>query len=163
MAKPGFQAETARIQVLAPRDQLQFLDIQSCDLDRAISPPEVYHYASAPMRRLGWAFAIRDLISRPFGVKPIGGFSGEMPARLRVGKTLDFFLIEGVGPDRLVLTARDNHLDVMTCISCSGRTVTIASSVVVHNTYGRAYMAIVGPAHRRIVRNLLARLKRDMA
>jgi hypothetical protein len=162
MATPGFQAETARIQVLAPRDQLQFLDIQSCDLRRAISPPEVYQQASAPMQRLGWAFAIRDMISRPFGVKPIHGFSGEMPARLRVGDMLDFFLIEGMGPDRLALTARDSHLDVMTCIGCSGNTVTIASSVVVHNAYGRAYMAVVGPAHRRIVRNFLSRLKRDI-
>jgi len=62
----------------------------------------------------------------------------------------------------LVLTERDKHLDVMTCIATQGPLVTITSSVKVHNWFGRAYMVPVGLAHRRIVRGLLRRVSRSV-
>ncbi|WP_368733762.1 DUF2867 domain-containing protein, partial [Glutamicibacter soli] len=84
-------------------------------------------------------------------MKKIGGFSAVPRSSIQVGEHLDFFLVEHVAPDILVLTERDRHLDVMTCISTLGNSVTITSSVVTHNAFGRAYMVPVGPAHRLIV------------
>ena len=38
----------------------------------------------------------------------------------------------------------------------------VISSVITHNRFGRAYMLVVGPAHRLIVRTMLRRLQRQM-
>ncbi|MEL7521783.1 MAG: DUF2867 domain-containing protein [Cyanobacteria bacterium J06553_1] len=62
----------------------------------------------------------------------------------------------------MVLTERDRHLDVMTCISINGPTVSITSSVLIHNWFGHAYMIPVGIAHRWIVRRMLRRLRLKM-
>ena len=97
-----------------------------------------------------------------FGVQRIGGFSGATVEEPRVGDHLDFFLVEGAEPARLTLTARDRHLDVMICVT-GGERLAITASVVTHNRFGRAYMCVVGPAHRLIVRVMLRRLLRGLA
>ncbi|MHC2087965.1 DUF2867 domain-containing protein [Methylobacterium sp. CM6244] len=56
------------------------------------------------------AFRLRDSIAARFGVKAIGGFSGERRIQAHAGETLDFFLVEHSAPDMLVLTVRDRHL-----------------------------------------------------
>ena len=81
---------------------------------------------------------------------------------MQAGDYLDFFLVEHSAPEVLVLTERDRHLDVMTCVSMADRVLTITSSVVTHNTFGRLYMLPVGPAHKLIVNNYLKRLKRKL-
>jgi hypothetical protein len=95
-------------------------------------------------------------------VKRIGGFSGARRATVQVGERLDFFLVEQSTPDMLVLTERDRHLDVMICLSMTDRVLTITSSVVTHNAFGRFYMLPVGPMHKLIVNNDLRRLKRKL-
>lgn len=55
-----------------------------------------------------------------------------------------FFRVEHSDREMLVLTERDRHLDVMLCIATSDRWLSITTSVVVHNTFGRAYMVPVG-------------------
>lgn len=158
------QAQTAQFQIVAPRDRLSFFDIQSIDLPHPTTPLQVYAAVSADMaRRLNWAFTLRDLISRPFGVRAIGGFSGAAPSSVAAGDRLDFFLVEAVRDGCLVLTERDRHLDVMTCITCHDRTVSITSSVLTHNGFGKAYMTVVGPAHRMIVARGLRRLAHSLS
>ncbi|WP_157098550.1 DUF2867 domain-containing protein [Novosphingobium rosa] len=149
--------------LIAPRETLAYHDSQSIDLPRAIAPLEAWNLMMAqPQPILKWAFRVRDAISARFGVKRIGGFSGRRRDRVTVGDRLDFFLVEGASPDLLLLTERDRHLDVMTAIRTTGARLTITSSVVVHNWFGRAYMLPVGPAHRVIVRIMLARLRKGM-
>ena len=118
-----------------------------------------------PLPGLALAFRIRDAVSARFGVARIGGFSGApVGAHVvapKVGDRLDFFLVEGAEPGRLTLTARDRHLDVMICVT-GGRRLGITASVVTHNRFGRAYMWVVGPAHRLIVRVMLRRLLRGL-
>ncbi len=108
------------------------------------------------------AFKIRDTISALFGVRRIGGFSGKRRDHVREGDYLDFFLVERIEANMLVLTARDNHLDVMTCITTGAGSVSITASVITKNFFGRLYMLPVGPAHRLIVWNLLKRLKHSV-
>lgn len=148
------------IQLLAPMSELDFFDTQSCVLPQALTALQAWQKAqSRPMPVLKLAFRVRDMISGWFGVRQIGGFSGELPQNLQVGDMLDFFLVEHLSADILTLTVRDKHLDVMTCVSVAGKALTVTSSVTTHNTFGRFYMLPVAPAHKLIVRSMLKGLK----
>lgn len=146
--------------LLAPLAELDYYDSQSVELSRAVTPLAAWNrIMTQPMPLMSAAFRVRDAISALFGVKRVGGFSGDRADNVKVGDHLDFFLVEGISSDALILTARDRHLDVMTTLSVAGRRVTITASVVTHNAFGRAYMLPVGPAHKLIVRGMLKRLK----
>lgn len=152
------------VQLVAPRDELDFLDSQTLTLPKACTPLEAWHFImQQPIPLMKLAFSIRDAISSRFGVKRIGGFSGKRDPDLTEGDHLDFFLIERLTPDILTLTERDTHLDVMTCITRTGQTLTITSSVITHNRFGRAYMVPVRPAHRLLVKIMMKRLARHLA
>ncbi|WP_218044249.1 DUF2867 domain-containing protein [Kiloniella majae] len=158
-----FLSENSNIQLLAPREQLNFYDSQSVVLPEEITAPDAWRMiVSNPLPIMKLAFQIRDKISSCFGVKPIKGFSGQWPDNIQVGDQLDFFLVEHISPSVLTLTARDKHLDVMTCITTDKTELTITSSVKTHNLFGRLYMLPVAIAHRLIVRSDLKRLKHKM-
>lgn len=148
-------------QLLAAPEALDFHDRQMVSLPVAITPLQAWNMIrSQPQPVLRLAFRIRDAISARFGVRRIDGFTVQPVTEVRTGDMLDFFLVEHAAPDMLVLTARDRHLDVMTCISTRGPELAVTASVVTHNRFGRAYMLVVGPAHRLIVRGMLRRLRR---
>lgn len=150
--------------LLAPVDQLDYFDARSIRLRRTVTPLEAWSTATErPLPLMPLAFRIRDAVSSPFGVAPIGGFSGSRPKQVAIGDRLDFFLVEHASDHALCLTAGDRHLDVLTCISTEGRTLAITSSVVTHNAFGRLYMLPVGPAHKLIVNALLRRVATAVA
>lgn len=149
---------------LAPRSQLDYFHAAFVDLPRPLTPLQAWSRMMAdPLPLMSTAFRIRDAVSARFGVQRIGGFSGLAPDSVAPGDHLDFFLVEQVGNGVLVLTARDVHLDVMTVLTTEGSRLTVTSSVVTHNAFGRAYMLPVGIAHRVIVAAMLSRLKRREA
>ncbi|ASC85324.1 DUF2867 domain-containing protein [Pseudomonas fragi] len=153
----------ASIQTLRPLPELDYHDSRSVLLPVQITALQAWNLMTAeqgPLMRL--AFRTRDAISSLFGVKRIGGFSGTRREVVQAGDYLDFFLVEHSAPEVLVLTERDRHLDVMTCVSLADRVLTITSSVVTHNTFGRLYMLPVGPAHKLIVNSYLKRLQRKL-
>ena len=153
----------ASIHTLRPLPELDYHDSRSVLLPVQITALQAWNLMTAeqgPLMRL--AFRTRDAISSLFGVKRIGGFSGNRREAVQVGDCLDFFLVEYSAPEVLVLTERDRHLDVMTCVSLVDRELTITSSVVTHNTFGRLYMLPVGPAHKLIVNSYLKRLQRKL-
>jgi len=163
MERFGSMIDTVEPQLLRPKTDLDYFDSQSVFLRRPATPLEAWNVImSHPQPILKAAFKIRDAVSSLFGVKRIGGFSGTYRDAVEVGDHLDFFVVERVTPDALVLTERDRHLDVMTSITTVGQTLTITSSVVTHNWFGRAYMLPVGPAHKLIVRRMLSRLQREL-
>lgn len=146
--------------VLEPVSDLDYFDTQSADVGRVLGPLQVWNVIMADAQPvMALAFKLRDAVSAPFGVKRIKGFSGQPVETASVGAYLDFFLVEHIDPHTLVLTERDSHLDVMTCISTDGPLVSITSSVKVHNLFGRLYMLPVGVAHKWIVRRMLKRLQ----
>ena len=150
----------ASVHTLRPLPELDYHDSRSVLLPVQITALQAWNLMTAgqgPLMRL--AFRTRDGISSLFGVKRIGGFSGTRREAVQAGDYLDFFLVEHSAPEVLVLTERDRHLDVMTCVSMADRVLTITSSVVTHNTFGRLYMLPVGPAHKLIVNSYLKRLK----
>ena len=148
---------------LRPLPELDYHDSRSILLPVQITALQAWNLMTAeqgPLMRL--AFRTRDGISALFGVKRIGGFSGTRREAVQAGDYLDFFRVEYSAPEVLVLTERDRHLDVMTCVSLVDRELTITSSVVTHNTFGRLYMLPVGPAHKLIVNSYLKRLQRKL-
>lgn len=148
-------------QLIAPLAELAFLDSQSVTLPAPITALEAWRRVMAkPLPGMRWAFWLRDAISARFGVARIGGFSGAEVGNPQVGDHLDFFLIEHIDDQVLSLTARDRHLDVMTCVTVEGPRLSITASVVTHNGFGRLYMVPVAPAHRLIVWAMLRRLRR---
>ncbi len=150
------------VQLLAPPADLDFFDQQTIRLSRSVTPLEAWGImTSRPSPALRWAFRIRDAISSLFGVKKISGFSTASRNTVSVGQKLDFFLVEHVSNEVLSLSARDSHLDVLTCISRNGKELTITSSVKTYRAFGRIYMLPVAPAHKVIVRSFLRRLKKQ--
>ncbi|WP_151717727.1 DUF2867 domain-containing protein [Gemmobacter serpentinus] len=153
--------------LVAPREGLAYFDRQAVPLPCPMSPLAAWNAIMAdPLPGMALAFRIRDAISARFGVARIGGFSGQRVTQVAPGDRLDFFLVEGSTEHELVLTARDRHLDVMISIETMGETLgrqlSITASVITHNTFGRAYMIPVAPAHRLIVRLMLKRLQRRL-
>lgn len=154
----------ADVPLVAPREALDYYHSQSLTLPREMTALEAWNLMqSRPLPLMSLAFRIRDAVSSRFGVKRIGGFSGARPDHVAVGEHLDFFLVEEARPDLLVLTERDRHLDVMTCLSVEGRVFTTSASVKVHNLYGRIYMIPVGLAHGIIVRAMMRRMGQMLA
>ena len=159
-----FTLADSNIQLVAPRDDLDFFDQQSMPLVKRLSPLQAWGIImSQPMPLLKLGFAIRDTIAALFGVKKIGGFTGGVPETVETGDKLDFFLVEAVSDDILTLTERDRHLDVMTCVSVRDDVLTITASVKTHNRFGRLYMIPVAPIHRRIVRKNLKQIAQSQA
>ena len=157
--------------LVAPREQLAYYDQQTLTLTQALTALQVWQRVmAAPLPGLQTAFRLRDAVAARFGVKRIGGFSGRQDQTPQVGGMLDFFRVERAEPDRLTLTERDRHLDVMIAVCTTGPDagcdagceVSITASVVTHNVFGRLYMIPVAPAHRLIVWLLLRRLQKSM-
>ncbi|SPF78031.1 DUF2867 domain-containing protein [Pseudoprimorskyibacter insulae] len=155
-------SETAS-HTLGPREALQYYHSRTVILPKSVTALEGWNMVMAkPLPLMATAFRIRDAISARFGVKKISGFSGKRADSVQVGDKLDFFLVEHIDPNLLVMTERDTHLDVMTTISTEGQEFTVTSSVITHNWFGRLYMVPVGIAHRVIVAAMLRRLKTSM-
>lgn len=150
--------------LVAERAALDFFDARGIDLPAPLTALDAWNLAmSQPLPGLRTAFKIRDALSARFGVKRIGGFSRGRAADIKAGDHLDFFLVERAEPEILSLSARDRHLDVVTCITTFGQRLTITSSVRVHNAFGRLYMLPVAPAHRLIVSLMLRRIARKLS
>ena len=149
--------------LLAPPESCVFCHCARQVVGAPLDPLAAWNAVMAqPLPGMALAFRLRDAISARFGVERIGGFSGARRSAVAPGERLDFFLVEEATPERLLLSARDRHLDVLTCVTTrpapGGTEVAITSSVVTHNRFGRVYMLPVGPAHRLIVHLMLRRL-----
>ena len=145
---------------MGPREDMAYLDSQTAVLAQPMTALALWDAMMArPLPGLGLAFKVRDAVSARFGAERIGGFTGRRAGALSVGDKLDFFLVGGVSDARLVLTARDRHLDVMVSVDTSGDRVWITASVVTHNSFGRAYMIPVGLVYPAIVRGMLRRMR----
>lgn len=96
--------------------------------------------------------ALRDAIVAPFGLKT------EKVARTSTNK-VGMFPVISETPQRVVAGLNDRHLDfrVVVDVATTGsqQRVTATTVVLTHNLLGRAYLTIIMPFHRLIVRALL--------
>ena len=117
--------------------------------------------------------ALRNRLVRLVGLKDLGQLhdahppaSGRAPGdagSYRVGDRVGIFLIRHLSDTEVVLGQDDSHLDVQVSLSKHRRgdapaTLAVSTVVHIHNALGQAYMAVVTPFHRRIVRAMLQRL-----
>jgi hypothetical protein len=97
--------------------------------------------------------SLRNALVAPFGLKTSG--AGEKS----VGGLIGIFPVLSETPDRLVAGFDDSHLDFRVVVdvaaSGQGQQVTATTLVRTHNWLGRAYLAIIMPFHRLVVRSLL--------
>jgi hypothetical protein len=109
------------------------------------SPP----WARAPL-------ALRDLLVAPFGLKT------SATARRSSANRIGMFPVLSETPRRIVAGLNDSHLDFRVVVdvrdSGTGCRVTATTVVHTHNWLGRAYLAIILPFHRLIVRSMLRRV-----
>lgn len=104
----------------------------------------------------GWIDALlklRNTLVSPFGLKTSGLHE---PAP---GGMIGIFPVISETPERVVAGFDDRHLDFRVVVdvepSRPGHKVTATTLVKTHNALGRAYLAVVLPFHRLIVRSLL--------
>jgi len=113
------------------------------------------------------AFKIRDRCCALFRLQPIGGFSGTtLTSAIAPGDKLDFFDVQKVSDEELVLSSSDKHLVVVVALNLAPakdgqRKLSVTTSVNTHNLLGKLYMLPVKPAHGIIVRKMLDTLKRS--
>lgn len=96
--------------------------------------------------------AMRDRIVTPFGLKT------EKMARIATDR-VGMFPVISETPQRIVAGLDDRHLDFRVIVdvapSGSQQRVTTTTIVLTHNLLGRAYLAIIMPFHRLVVRAML--------
>lgn len=126
--------------------------------------------------------ALRNKLVRLVGLKGVGQLqdmhppaSGASPldaSSYRVGDRVGIFVIRHLSDTEVVMGQDDKHLDVQVSLTKhpkptsadspdstdSPATVVLSTVVHIHNTLGHAYMAVITPFHRRIVRVMLQRL-----
>ncbi|MGE8062895.1 DUF2867 domain-containing protein [Pseudomonas sp. NPDC089547] len=147
--------------VAAPAD-LDFLHRDGISVSAPMTALQAYCAMTSDVP--GWlatAFRLRDFVSRRFNVTAIHGFSSRSPERVpAVGEHLDFFRVEAISDQQLVLTSRDTHLAVMVSMDLGEQSdgrqrLSVTTSVKCFNRFGRLYMLPVGKAHGPIVRRML--------
>jgi Protein of unknown function (DUF2867) len=96
--------------------------------------------------------ALRDCLVTPFGLKTSSAAGTHADA-------IGIFPVLSDTPNRLVAGFDDSHLDFRVVVdvvpSDQGQRVTATTLVLTHNRLGRAYLAIILPFHRLIVRAML--------
>ena len=153
--------------IAAPAD-LDFLHSDSVPLSAPLTGLQAYcAMTSHTPAWLAGAFRLRDFISRRFNVADIQGFTPRSPEHVpKVGERLDFFTVEGISDEQLVLTSSDTHLAVMVCMDLPSEgagapRLSVTTSVQCFNAFGRAYMVPVGLAHGPIVRRMLRNVLKE--
>jgi hypothetical protein len=133
----------------------QFADSYAVNIDNiAVNARQVTEaMLSHPPRWIDALMALRNLLVSPFGLKA--------PTATRAGApdAIWIFPIVSETPDRLVAGFDDRHLDfrVIVDVSAGGRRRRVKTTTLVrtHNRLGRAYLTVVLPFHKIIVKSLL--------
>jgi hypothetical protein len=129
------------------------VDIGDADIDaREACVRMVLH----PPRWIDVLLRLRNILVSPFGLKT----SGEgAPAP---GGLIGLFPVVSETSERLVAGFNDYHLDFRLVVDVShvaeGRQVTSTTLVRTHNLLGRAYLALIMPFHKLVVRSMMRQI-----
>ena len=111
---------------------------------------------------ISWLMKVRDLVLARFGLKTSAQLAKAAPASKvrRIG----FFRIYATTENEIVLGEDDSHLDFRLSVLCTTsnsmpaqRRLTLSTVVRCHNRLGRAYIFVIAPFHRVVVRASLRR------
>jgi len=111
---------------------------------------------------IGALTSVRDAIVAGFGLKTakhLATLSGDPAA-----KRISIFRVFGTSATEVVLGENDKHLDFRVSILCTphappdtGNQLTLSTVVHCHNRLGRAYLSVIAPFHRQVVKASLRR------
>lgn len=159
--------DSARHRFVGPGD---FLDCYSVTLDRPDLPIEeiARHLFVGFPAWVRAALMVRDLAVAPFGLKTAFSLRYAPAGRPQagVGSFINFFRVQSVAGDEILLGENDRHLDFRISIRRSGRSperLSLATWVRTHNTLGRLYLRLITPGHVLIVTSRLRALARQLA
>jgi hypothetical protein len=112
--------------------------------------------AEAPWLRL--LMAVRDAAVAGFGIKT--------SRQLRQGSVTDgvarihIFRVYEIAEDEAILGEDDKHLDFRLSVRRRPGDIVVTTVVHCHNLLGRAYLALIAPFHRLVVKSILRRAAR---
>jgi hypothetical protein len=106
---------------------------------------------------------VRDAIVARFGLKT-GKHLEALASDPKAGR-VGIFKVYSTSATEIVLGEDDKHLDFRVSVLCSsgpadGRQLTISTVVHCHNLLGRAYLLVIAPFHRLVVKASLRRAAR---
>ena len=118
-------------------------------------------------RPAGWIRAptlVRDAVMSTVGVKSSRAVGAAAAAR---GPVIGYFPLLSKSAEELVVGEDDRHLDFRAVIllrtgAAGGREMVAVTVVHCHNRLGRAYLTVIAPFHRAIVRANLERAVKAM-
>jgi hypothetical protein len=136
----------------------QFIDAHCVDIgDTSIDAREAcVRMALHPPRWIDTLLRLRNILVSPFGLKTSGEGS---PAP---GGLIGLFPVVSETPERLVAGFNDYHLDFRLVVDVTnageGRQVISTTLVRTHNFLGRAYLALIMPFHKLVVRGMMRQI-----
>jgi hypothetical protein len=136
----------------------QFIDAHCIDIgDTGIDAREAcIRMVLHPPRWVDALIRLRNILVAPFGLKT----SGEgAPAP---GGLIGLFPVVSETPERLVAGFNDYHLDFRLVVDVNhvadGRQVISTTLVRTHNLLGRAYLTVIIPFHKLVVRSMMRQI-----
>lgn len=151
--------------LVAPLASLNYLHEVHQYIDKNLTVMQVYNLMTGhPPFWLRIAFKIRDFLSSKFGgVQPIKGFDSVKPEKVQTNEKLDFFDVVKITDKELYLQSTDKHLSVLVALQLQEhdelkKELTVTTSVITYNLFGKIYMLPVSLVHGLIVKNSLKNL-----
>ncbi|MGE7964042.1 DUF2867 domain-containing protein [Pseudomonas sp. NPDC089918] len=109
---------------------------------------------------IGWLTKVRDTIVAGFGLKTAKHLAS-------LANRIGIFKVYSTNQTEIVLGEDDKHLDFRISVLCSGeaepegsRQLVVSTVVQCHNRLGRAYIFVIAPFHRLVVKASLLRAAR---
>ncbi len=99
--------------------------------------------------------SLRDTIVALFGLKTARDLAA-LAGREGAGR-VGIFRIYGKSENEILLGEDDRHLDFRISVLCGPQDVTVTTVVHCHNLLGRAYLFVIAPFHRLVVKASLRR------
>lgn len=150
------------IRMAAPYRELDFFQIVETRLTQPYTAFAAYRRMTGrPPKWLINLYKICNTVYRPFSKHPVDCFGVPLPIEPEVGDILHFFTIDEISDNRLVLTAEDRRLDIVTDIRIEneGKTLSLTTSVKTHNLSGKIHMLPIALMHESIVKSLFRNLR----
>jgi hypothetical protein len=140
-----------------------FADAFSVDLPEAASSDAELLARHIFERQPGWIamlMSIRDMLVRPFGLKRAADLQA------RGGDRISLFRVFERHQDEIILGEDDNHLDFRVSVLLQPasenrpRRLIVTTLVFYNRRLGRAYIGLIAPFHRMVVRTSLDRAQK---
>jgi hypothetical protein len=131
--------------------------------DASINPDVLARFIFAEQPSwIGALIQVRDAVVAGFGLKTakhLATLPGDATA-----PRISIFRVFGTSETEVVLGENDKHLDFRVSILCTpgspattGNQLTLSTVVNCHNRLGRAYLLVIAPFHRQVVKASLRR------